>query len=94
MGTQTGMVSLSKELIPDRIVRIPLSWLISIGFLLVSLSVGYGGYRAGYQNQAAEIDEAKHEIAQLHDVVSDLKIEMGELKQSMEDLRDSLDRKH
>ena len=81
------------EIIPNRDVRIPLSWLIYFVILIASLSVGYGGFRAGYTNQAAQTEEAKKEIVGLRTDITSLQYEMGRLKQSVDDLKESIDRK-
>ena len=78
------------KLFPNAEIRIPLSVLISAVLFLVSLSVGWGGYRAGFQNQAAEISQAKQQITNLHDDINSLRVEMSGLKQSVIDLKDVL----
>jgi hypothetical protein len=81
------------NIIPNRDVRIPLAWLIYAVILIASLSVGYGGFRAGYSNQALETADAKSQIVGLHTDITSLQYELGRLKQSVDDLKESIDRK-
>ena len=81
------------SMISNRDVKIPLSWLIYFVILVASLSVGYGGFRAGYSNQTGEIIEAKKDIVSLHIDITNLQYELGRLKQSVDDLKESIDQK-
>jgi hypothetical protein len=81
------------ELLPDKQIKIPLSWLIYVVILVASLSVGYGGFRAGYLNQVSATEEAKKEVVALRSDLNDLRYELGRLKQSVDDLRETMDRK-
>lgn len=83
----------SINIVPNRDVRIPLVWLIYVVILIASLSVGYGGFRAGYSNQALETADAKSQIVGLHTDITSLQYELGRLKQSVDDLKESIDRK-
>lgn len=84
---------LPTEIIPARSVSIPLAWLIYGVIVLVSISVGYGGYKAGYANEVETVAQAKKEIVQLRSDLNSLTYEMGRLKQAVDDLRESFDRK-
>ena len=76
------------EFLPDRTVKVPLSWLISGAIVLGSLSVGYGGYKAASENQSTEISSAKQEIASLHKDLADVRAEMASLRTSIDDLKE------
>ena len=86
-----GLNSPPLNIIPNRDVRIPLAWLIYAVILIASLSVGYGGFRAGYSSQANDTAEAKIQIVSLHVDINNLQVELGRLKQSVDDLRDVID---
>lgn len=79
---------------PDvrRSIRIPITYLLQGVILIVSLGVGYGGYRAGYENQNLEIQTAKQEINMLRQDLTDLRLELAQVKQSLDDVKDSLER--
>lgn len=81
------------EIVPKRSVTVPLSWLVYFVIVLVSLSVGYGGYKVGFVNQVAATEEVKKESKDLRTDLNQLTYEMGRLKQSVDDLRESFDRK-
>jgi len=74
-------------------IKIPLSWLIYLIIIVASLSIGYGGFRVGYQNQSNLMQNLQSDNKALHDDLNNLRYEMGRLKQSVDDLRDSIDRK-
>ena len=82
-----------KDLIPNRQIKINISTLVAIVFIFISLGIGYGGYKAGYDNQGAQIITERTEITHLKESIDDLTYKLGRLEQSMEDLKDSLDRK-
>lgn len=81
-----------ENLLKDRI-NIPLSWIILSAFFILSLGIGYGGYRAGFQQNNKDVTEAKNSIASLAKDIQDLRYDLGRLKQSVDDLKDALDRK-
>lgn len=82
-----------KEILPSRSISIPIAWLVYGVIVLVSISVGYGGYKAGYANEVETVAQAKKEIVQLRSDLNSLTYEMGRLKQAVDDLRESFDRK-
>ena|ERR1700676_716989 len=89
--TETDAKSLF-DLIPDRKIRLPLSWLITGVLGIISLSVAYGGYKAGYQTQISEINEAKQEIKALRADLTGLTEQMIKLSTSLDDLKASIER--
>ena len=79
------------DLLPNRVIRLPLSWIIAAVTVIVSLSVAYGGYKAAYQNQASEIAQSKTEISELHGDVAELRLDIVKLTTVLSDLKDSIE---
>lgn len=82
-----------KDFLPAKSVNIPIAWLISGVMFVISISVGYGGYRTAFQAQQAQLDGDKARIEKLEGTINTLTYEMGRLRVSVEDLKETLDRK-
>lgn len=85
--------SIAEKTIPRGTVRVPIAWMFCGIMGILSLGVGYGGYRAGFQNQAATVLALQTENKLIHDDINNLRYDMGRLRQALEDLKESLDRK-
>jgi len=82
-----------KEVLPQGSIRVPIRWIIFISVLLVSVGIGWGGYKAGFTNQATAINSIQQDNKTLHDDFNALRYDMGQLKQSIDDLKDVLNHK-
>jgi len=75
---------------PEGFVKVKLSYLITVGMILASLSVGWGGYRAAFINQSTQIDEARKQISALKEDMDRMHSDFARLSQSMDDLKAEL----
>ena len=82
-----------KELIGDKKISIPVSWLIAGIVFIVSVSVGYGGYKTAFQVQQDQLNTDKQQIETLRGDLNNLAYELGRLKVSVDDLKEAIDRK-
>lgn len=82
-----------KDLIGDKKISLPLSWLLTLIVFVVSISVGYGGYKTAFQVQQEQLNTDKQQIETLRGDLNSLTYELGRLKVSVDDLKDALDRK-
>lgn len=81
---------------PDirRGIRIPITYLIQGIVIVVSLGIGYGGYRSAFENQGVEVQSARQEIVALRQDLNQLRLELTQVRQSLDDLKDSIDHDH
>lgn len=83
-----------KNLLPNKEIKIPVSYLFSVIILILSLGIGWGSYKTAFDSQSQAIVEGKKQVESLKQEVEDLRYDMGRLKQALDDLRESIDRKH
>jgi archaellum component FlaF (FlaF/FlaG flagellin family) len=81
------------KILPEKIIRLPLSYLLSGVVFLVSLSVAYGNFTSTAKAQTAQVTQAQQEIVDLRKDINNLRIEMESLRVSVNDLKDAVNRK-
>lgn len=84
---------LLRDILPDKKITIPVSWLVAGIMMLLSLGVGYGGYRTAFDAQQTQLNEQKKTVETLRGDVNNLTYEMGRLRVAVDDLREAYDRK-
>lgn len=84
---------LAEKTIPSGTIRVPIAWIVVIVMGLLSLGIGYGGYRAGFQSQSATIVTLQQDNKDFHNDINNLRYDMGRLRQAVEDLKEAFDRK-
>lgn len=81
------------ELVPEGSIRVPVKWVFFVVSIILSLGVGYGGYRAAFNNTTSQVEEIKADNKLLHQDFDKLNYTIGRLEQHLDDLGDKIDRK-
>lgn len=76
--------------LPEGTIKVKISYVISVIVLLVSMGVGWGGYRAGFNQQATQIEEARKDIVSLRSDLATMHADFAALQTSVDDLKNTI----